>query len=127
MRDCELPRQHCDQLHLRPQLQVEVEQNENADDDPDINEEIDAAADADDLGKVGCMGGSPHEIKSSRRGNRTQEADDRRAAVLDPGIKQRPQQQDCEDVLSDHRSSLRANRSTRIISASLSLWPLASE
>src|SRR5438132_1234538 len=53
VRDGKFPRQHGDQLHMRAQLEVEIEQKEQTDHDPDIDKEVDTAADADEFCKAG--------------------------------------------------------------------------
>jgi hypothetical protein len=106
---------------------MQVEQNKNADCDPDVDEEVGATADADDFREPGCVRGSPHKVEPSGSGDGARKAYHGRPAILGAGVKQRSQQQKSEDALSDHRRSLRANRSTRIINASLNLWPFASE
>ena len=47
--DRDLPRQHGDQLGLGAQLQMQIQKNDQADADPDVEDKVDAAADPDQL------------------------------------------------------------------------------
>ena len=63
------PRQNRDEFHLRAQLEVEVEQDDERDAHPNIEDEIDAAADAGPLRDVRRVIGHPGEIEAACRGN----------------------------------------------------------
>jgi hypothetical protein len=101
--DCGFPRQRGDQFHLRAQLQVQVQQHDEADADPDVEDEIDAASDADQLSQLRAVLGNPYEIDPSRCDEYGQERDEGRSRILGPGIQQDRGQQAREGELRDHR------------------------
>src|SRR5215471_6766863 len=56
-----------DELHLRAQFQVKVEKHDQSDADPDVENEINAAADTGPQGDVRGVIGHPGEIKAGNR------------------------------------------------------------
>src|SRR5262249_848176 len=62
--DGDLARQERDQLQLGAQLEMQVEQHDQADHHPHIEDEIDAAADADEFGEARRVRRKPHEVES---------------------------------------------------------------
>ena len=64
---------------------------------------------------------NPDEIEPADRSEHGDEPDCRRTPVLGQSIEQNAKQKCSEDELRNHRWSLRANKSTRIISVSPSV------
>ena len=82
--DRDLPRQRRDQFRLGTQLQVQIEQDDEAEADPGVQDEVDAAADADQLGELRAVLGKPDEVEPRRRdraGSEARTAGDRRYSV----------------------------------------------
>jgi hypothetical protein len=82
--DRELSRQDRDDLHLRPQLEMNVQEDDQADHNPEVEDEVDAAADADQSSQPRRMVGNPHEIEPGDRREDGQDPDNRRASVFGP-------------------------------------------
>jgi hypothetical protein len=70
---------------------MKVEQNETADDDPDVDKEVDAAADTDDFRKTSGMRRRPNEVKPYGSRYPAQQPYDRGLSIFDPCIKHDPQ------------------------------------
>src|SRR5258706_1985278 len=102
-------------------LRWRLSRKEQTDNDPDRENEVDTAADADDFCKAGRVRRNPDEIEPADRSEHGDEPDCRRTPVLGQSIEQNAKQKCGEDELRNHRWSLRANRSTRIISVSPSV------
>src|SRR5258705_6544629 len=103
------------------QLEVEMEKKEQTDHDQDIDNEVDPAADADKFCRAGRVRRNPDEIDPADRREHGDEPDCRRTLVVGQSIEQNAKQQCSEDELRNHRWSLRANRSSTIISVSPSV------
>jgi hypothetical protein len=71
---------------------VDVEEHDQADTDPDIKNEIDAAADPDQRGESRAVRRKPDEVKSRHSYERGQNCNRRRTSIFDPGVKEDPDQ-----------------------------------
>ena len=77
--DGDLPRQRRYQLHLRAQLQMQVQHHHQTDDHPDIENEIDAAADADQACQPRRVRRQPDKVQARGRDGHRHQADRWRA------------------------------------------------
>src|SRR5579872_4094791 len=82
----DFPHQGRNQLRLRAQLEMEIEQQDEADHYPSINNEIDAAANANQSGEPSRMRRQPDKVKSRGRNEHRQDGNKRSAPVFAPGI-----------------------------------------
>ena len=101
LQERDLTGQSGDQLHLQPELEMEVEEDKQTDDDPYVDDQIDAAADPDEPRQKGGVLWEPDEIKPPRRSEHGRQPDNRRARVLGPGVEQNNCQQKAEKQLGD--------------------------
>jgi len=67
---------------------MQVEQHDEADHHPHVQDQIDAAADPDQRRQAACLRGKPHEIKPGQRGEHGHQPDHGCPAILTPSIKQ---------------------------------------
>jgi len=84
--DRDFSHQNRNQLGLRAKFEMQVEQQDQADNNPNVDNKVNATANANQGREPGCMGRQPHEIQARGCGQQGEDCDHWRTPIFGPGV-----------------------------------------